>query len=69
MRKDSGLVLNDSANVGTGHYCMGRGTACYMFVSLFAHVFSLYCVFYGALYNRTYWEKGFCILIKKIWKY
>lgn len=22
---------------------------------------ALYCIFYGALYNRTNWEKGFCI--------
>jgi len=33
------IVLNDLANVGTGHYSVGKGATCYMFVSLFAHVF------------------------------
>jgi len=61
-------VLIGPANDGIGHYCVGWGAACYMFVSLFAHVFSSYCLFYGALYNRTCWEKVLCILIKKIWK-
>jgi hypothetical protein len=69
MRKDSGLVLNDSANVVTCHYCVGRGAFGCMFVSLFGHVCYLYCIFYGAVYNRTCWEKGLGILIKKIWKY
>ena len=34
MRKDSGLVLNDSANDGTGHYCVGRGAVIFLFCYL-----------------------------------